>query len=434
MKLVSLALKDLKLLLRDRLGAFFVIGFPILMGLFFGLVMQGSQSGSTSKMKLAWVDEDQSDMSRQFQTELSKNNSVLLEIDSLEAARESVRLGKRTGMIVVPQGFGQSAGILWEPQPEIQVGVDPSRSAEAAMLEGFLMQATASLIGERFQQPRQFLPALEKAKEDLAADTTVSPITKGLLSTFLGSVESMVDSAAQVQSSGAEGDSGFEMNFANIKRIDVTRQLDPNSVGGQVAKLRSRWDISFPQAMMWGILGCVAGFAISLARERSQGTLVRLQAAPLNKTQILLGKALACFLTCLMVITAMTLLGIALGMQPASYPKLVVAAVVTSFCFVGIMMTMSVLGKTEESVNGSGWAINMVMAMLGGGMIPVMFMPSFLQQLSIISPIHWAIRMIEGAIWREFSWWQLAQPGGVLLAIGLVGLTIGSVILHRRQD
>ncbi len=434
MKLVSLALKDLKLLLRDRLGAFFVIGFPILMGLFFGLVMQGPQLGSTSKMKLAWVDQDQSELSRQFQTELSKNNSVQLEVDSLDAARDSVRLGKRAGMIVIPEGFSQTAGILWEPQPEIHVGVDPSRSAEAAMLEGFLMQATASLIGQRFQQPRQFLPAIEKAKEDLAADATVSPLTKGLLSTFLGSVESMVDSAAQVQGSGEGSGEGFEMNFANIKRVDVTRQLDPKTVGGQISKLRSRWDISFPQAMMWGILGCVAGFAISLARERSQGTLVRLQAAPLSKTHILLGKALACFLTCLLVIVIMSILGISLGMQPASYPKLIVAALVTSFCFVGIMMTMSVLGKTEESVNGSGWAINMVMAMLGGGMIPVMFMPSFLQQLSVISPIHWAIRMIEGAIWREFSWWQLAQPGGVLLGIGLVGLTIGSIILHRRQN
>ena len=29
-------------------------------------------------------------------------------------------------------------------------------------------------------------------------------------------------------------------------------------------RLRSPWDISFPAAMMWGVMGCVAGFAVSI--------------------------------------------------------------------------------------------------------------------------------------------------------------------------
>ena len=75
---------------------------------------------------------------------------------------------------------------------------------------------------------------------------------------------------------------------------------------GQVRKMRSQWDISFPQAMLWGILGCVAGFAISIARERTLGTLVRLEAAPITWFHILSGKALACFLTAIGVVTMMT--------------------------------------------------------------------------------------------------------------------------------
>ena len=34
-----MAIKDLKLLTRDRIGLFFMLGFPILMGVFFGFVM-----------------------------------------------------------------------------------------------------------------------------------------------------------------------------------------------------------------------------------------------------------------------------------------------------------------------------------------------------------------------------------------------------------
>ena len=50
-----------------------------------------------------------------------------------------------------------------------------------------------------------------------------------------------------------------------------------------VNKLRSKWDISFPQAMIWGILACAAGFAISIVRERKQGTFLRLQVAPVSR-------------------------------------------------------------------------------------------------------------------------------------------------------
>jgi ABC-2 type transport system permease protein len=162
------------------------------------------------------------------------------------------------------------------------------------------------------------------------------------------------------------------------------------------------------------------------------GTMVRLQASPLTRFQVLSGKALACFITVMCVIAMMIGLGVALGMDPVSYPKLILAALCVAFCFVGIMMTMAVLGKTEQSVNGTGWAINMVMAMIGGGMIPVMFMPAFMQKLSVLSPVKWSILGIEGAIWRDFSYGEMAFPCGVLLAIGVVGMLLGSQIMKRR--
>ncbi len=152
---------------------------------------------------------------------------------------------------------------------------------------------------------------------------------------------------------------GGNFQFADIQSLDISREIDPNSQAGQLQKLRSRWDISFPQAMMWGVLGCVAGFSISVARERTLGTMVRLEVAPLSRFQILAGKALACFIG---VIGMLNLLGMGLGMRPANFMALSVAAISIACCFVGIMMTLAVLGKTEQSVSGLGWAANMAMS------------------------------------------------------------------------
>lgn len=434
MNLLILAIKDLKILWRDKMGAFFILGFPVLMGLFFGMVMGGMSEGGRGKMEIAVVDQDNSPQSQKFIAALSKNDSLRVVSDQLEPAMDSVRKGKRTGMLVVPPEFGKTAGMFWQVQPEIQLGVDPSRAAESGMMQGLVMQAMGELIGDRFRDPKSFLPSIERARSEMQASGLIGDATSVFTDKFFDSLQNMIESADQLQAQDGEGDAGsFGMQFAKIKSLDVTRALDPNSVEGQVKKLRSRWDISFPQAMLWGVLGCVAGFSISIAKERSQGTLVRLQASPLSKTQILLGKALACFLAALMVMVLMTSLGYFLQLRPASWLKLIVAGISTAGSFVGIMMTVSVLGKTEQSVSGTGWAINMIMAMLGGCMIPVMFMPAFLQRISVVSPIRWAILAIEGAIWRDFSWAEMLLPCGLLLVIGAVGFTVGMSILSRRD-
>ena len=432
---IQMAIKDLRILFRDRLGAFFILVFPILMGLFFGLIMGGNSGGSTAAMRIVVVDQDQSEMSRKFIESLKKNEAVSIELANLEWARDGVRKGSRIGLVVLPKGFGDTAGILWSTPPQIQLGIDPSRLAEAGMIQGFVMEAMGSLVGERFRQPKQFKPLIEDAKKQLDSDNEVNPLTRRLMSNYFQSLETLMDSMAGIQvaeDSELSLKTGGNFQFADIQSLDISREIDPNSQAGQLQKLRSRWDISFPQAMMWGVLGCVAGFSISVARERTLGTMVRLEVAPLSRFQILAGKALACFIAVIGVIGMLTLLGIGLGMRPANFMALAVAAISIACCFVGIMMTLAVLGKTEQSVSGIGWAANMVMAMLGGAMIPVMFMPAFLQSASVVSPITWSILAIEGAIWRQYKMAEMVFPCLILIGIGATGFVIGTQVLSRK--
>src|SRR4029079_2396667 len=103
-----------------------------------------------------------------------------------------------------------------------------------------------------------------------------------------------------------------EFQVARIETLDVTREIPKGSREALVRQVRSKWDISFPQAMMWGVLSCAAGFAITLVRERKQGTLMRLQVAPVTRTQVLAGKATACFLAVFGVIVVMLAFGMSL--------------------------------------------------------------------------------------------------------------------------
>jgi ABC-2 type transport system permease protein len=439
---VIMAVKDLVLATRDLLGLFFIIGFPILMGLFFGsLYGNVGGEGGSSALDVAVVDVDQTPTSEKFIESLEETDGVELQRLSREDALNRVRRGDLVGMIVIPQGFGETAGVPWLEPPEIELGVDPSRQAEGAMLQGLVLQASGRMLMDRMQDPASLRPLLADAAAELAAaddvPTAMRPVLQRMMTSldgFLGALENVQAAEGEQPEADSADAAGTGFQLARITTIDVTHQPAPGSTEALVAKLRSKWDISFPQAMLWGVLGCAAAFAISIVRERKQGTLLRLNAAPITRTQIILGKALACFIAVLLVIALMTALGAWLGMRPRSPGLLAVASVCVAAAFVGISILMSVIGRTEEAVGGAAWGLNSVMAMFGGGMIPLAFMPAVMRPISQVSPVKWSILSLEGAIWRGFTPAEMVVPCAILLAIGAGALTLGAIRLARMHD
>ena len=429
-------MKDLKLVSRDKLGMFFILVFPIIMALFFGSVMGGGGS-KQSKLTIAVADEDETEMSVAFVEGLEKQDSVkVIRLSRVEAANK-IRQGKLTAMLVLPEGFGKTAGIMWETPPTILVGVDPSRQAESGMLQGYVMQASGELMSKRFSDREGMRKLIDDQKATIAESEDVSPLMRPVLTTMMGTLDTFFDQLDTVQQADADGDGepdgagGMNMQLAKLEALDLDAEADPNVEVPLTKKIRSSWDISFPQSMLWGVLSCVAGFAISIAQERTRGTYTRLQVAPISRMQIVAGKALGCFIALIGVITILTAIGYGLGMRPRRWDLLAIAVVCTSFCFVGIMMVLSLLGKTEQAVSGAAWSVNMVGAMLGGCMMPIAFMPAFMRPLSNFTPVKWAILSLEGAIWRQFTFSQMLLPCGILLAIGAIGIFAGSRMLSR---
>ena len=92
---------------------------------------------------------------------------------------------------------------------------------------------------------------------------------------------------------------------------------------------------------------------------------------------------------------------------------------------VGLAMGLAPFADSEEGAAGIARAVPMILAMIGGGTIPLFAMPPFFEKLSSISPFKWAILAAEGGMWRDFSLAQMALPCGILLAIGAAAFTLG---------
>jgi ABC-2 type transport system permease protein len=418
--IMTLARKDLRLLWRDKFGLFWVIAFPLLIAVFFGTIFSGGGGGGRSAISVAAVDLDSSETSRAFVQQMQESDALkVVELD-LETARSRVRQGKVTAFVVIGKGYSDGPPAFFGGESNLRIGIDPARRAESAYLRGIITQLSFEQI-QRLWTDREYADRqLGQIMTEIDSSTTISENDRGLLSGFFSSLDSLVQYVdSGIMSQDLEG-SGIEVE-------SVSREP-------QKGVPRSAFEVTFPSAILWALLGCAATFGISIVKERNAGTYLRLRLAPLSRAHILAGKGMACFISCLGVSLMLILLGrLVFGVRTDQPLLLAVALVSAAVCFVGIMMAMSVLGKTEDSVAGAGWAILLVMAMLGGGMMPLFFMPGWLRAISSISPVKWGILALEGAVWRDFSIGELLLPVVILWGVGIAFFAIGVFVFSRSE-
>ncbi|MFZ5981044.1 MAG: ABC transporter permease [Candidatus Zixiibacteriota bacterium] len=424
-KILTLAIKDLRLLLRDKASLFWVIMFPLLIALFFGTIFSGS-GGGMGGMKIAVVDEDRTDYSRAYIGKLDAMDVLEVTPMAFDSAYQKVRTGKYSAYMLLKKGFGETSG-MFADSPMVEVGLDPSRRAEAGYLQGMLTQAAFALMHDRYASPEIIREEIDALISDSGSWSGLNPGQRDHARAFLGSMADFFESLEPADTAG--GDSAKAGGgMTNMFPVRIT------SVTNDKSMPRSAFEVTFPSAVLWGLIGVAATFAVGIVKERNGGTYLRLRLAPVSRAHILAGKGLACFIGCFSIALLLILVGtLIFGVRVVNPGILLVSLVATCLCFVGVTMMVSVMGKTEEAVGGASWGILLVMSMIGGGMLPLMFMPGWLKTISHISPVKWGILSIEGGIWRGFTYSEIIFPVAVLLGIGSVCFAVGVTLINRSE-
>ena len=425
----TLAIKDLRLLIRDRFSLFWVLAFPLLLALFFGS-MYSTGSGDRAAMKIVVVD-DSGGKASGFVQRLSDNAAMEVDtVESLDDARNLVRRGSRVAFVHIRPGFsdggfamfagGSSDGAL------VGLGVDPARSAERGMLQGLVTQALFSGTMEQLTNPDQMREQTDLIRTQLKTELPADSQQRQSLSALMDALDQVSEiSRPEGSSDGATASAPAALGEGMVESVDIDRDRS--------GRPRSGYEITFPSSMVWGLMGCATAFATTLVREKRAGTLLRLHVSPLSRAHVLAGKGLACMLAGLGASTLLLIIGMLfLGVRVGNPPLLVVALLGAALCFTGLMLVMSVIGRTEAAVAGGSWVIMMPLAMIGGGMIPLVAMPPWLLAASDFSPFKWAIYAIEGAVWRDFSLAELLPSVGILAGIAALLFGVGVVVLRRR--
>ena len=420
---LALAAKDLRLLFRDKGDVFFTFVFPVILAIFFGFVFGGG--GGSSKIDLALVVESESTIAAGIAQDLTADAAFAVQrMDSRDAAVDAVRAGRVAAAVVLPVSMQDGVdGLFTGRGIPIEAIVDPSHRAEAGLIQGKLNELAfrqfPRMLGDRAQMSRLF----SGARRSFAESDGMSPTQKLLAAGMVTAGESFMNSMnADTASSGGSTTATPPAKTTAWSPVAVqVAELPPRA--GQP---RSSFDVTFPQGLVWGLAGCITAFASSLVTERARGTLARLRLAPIGAAQLVLGKGLACF-TAAIVVQAL-LIGLAVvgfGSSIAQPLMLAFACMAGAFAFSGLAMLLAGFCRTEAEANGAGRGAILILALIGGGSIPLFFMPPVLRTLSFGSPFRWVVAAVEGPFWRDTPVSEQVVPLVVLLAIGALGFLAG---------
>ena len=261
---VFLALKDLRLLLRDRAAAFFTFVFPLAIALFFGYVFSGTTS---EPLRVAAFVEQSSPAATMLIQALDEDDGFKLTVTDARATGEQlVRRGDAVALVIVPAAYAEGIdGVFSGGGAKLGLVVDPSRRAEGAMLVGKIHEVAFRTVFATVGDPVQFARVLDRMEESLKA-SDFSFTDRLAIRTALSRARTMSAPAADGSAAKQPQSLGdWKPVTVEIAELSMRPGVPANSFA-----------ISFMQGIAWALFGAVLSFGSGIAEERQRGTWVRL--------------------------------------------------------------------------------------------------------------------------------------------------------------
>lgn len=130
----------------------------------------------------------------------------------------------------------------------------------------------------------------------------------------------------------------------------------------------------------------------ALLVERAEGTLVRLAAAPVRPWGVVAGKMAAILATSLASILAVwAATALLFHAQWGDPLGVLLMAVGASLAMCGVAVFLTSLARDERQAFGIALVVGLVLALLGGNLLPPGALPGYLQVLSLGTPNGWAL-------------------------------------------
>lgn len=385
-KLWSTILKDIRILTRDKLGLIFMFVMPIVLAVVITAVQNSTfEMLNTNTVPMLICNRDTGDAGKQLEAAITKVGMFDLKqvMPNVTDKEISDRMHAKDAVIaiIIPADFTQKI---------------KQRSNETAKkaLRNFGMQTDSVITDSSSIQPITLLyhPVLQESFRHSIQGALRSSLLMVQNKEVLKSLYFALNETALPDS--LEKD--LMSSQVAINEIPVSRD------GSRDIPNASQHNV--PAWTVFAMFFIVISLGGSVVREKLNGSFVRLKTLPTNYLVALISKQLTyLFVTCIQAAVVFSIgiwlfpsMGLPKLNLPADITGVVIVTLICGWCAVSYAMMIGVFAKTQEQANGIGAVSIVLMAAVGGLLVPSFAMPESFQFVMKMSPLHWCLEAYYG--------------------------------------
>jgi ABC-2 type transport system permease protein len=392
-KLWAAIVKDFRILTRDKVGLLLMLAMPILLA----VVVTGIQNSTfdlvnNKKIPMLLCNRDTGESSRQLEDALRKIGMFdLKKADtnlSDAAIRRAVEKHDVLIAIIIPNDFSdkiKSKAEIISQKALSEFGVDDNVSNTPVISDS--TEPITMLYHPVLQESFRF-----SAQSALRSAMQIVESKAILQSLYFSLNKSVIPPSLE---------DDITNNQAAIREIAVSKSGS--------AKLPNATQHNIPAWTVFAMFFIIVSLGGSVVREKLSGSFVRMKTLPTNYLIALTAKQIAYIIVTLVQVAVIFSMGVylfpLLGFPTLNMPEdllgLTIVSLICGWCAVSYAVAVGIFAKTQEQANGFGAVSVVILAALGGILVPVFVMPDALQIIMKFSPLYWCLKSYYGLFLEE---------------------------------
>lgn len=299
-----------------------------------------------------------------------------------------------------------------------------------------------------------FLLTLEQNNTELHAEILVAPATNPQIEAIFTATVGEAMSKQRIEAllrnikmkralaSDFSLDDGIDEDALNSNPVTVgySYQREQNASAQPTSAQPTSVQQSVPAWLVFAMFFSVVPLANTLISERQQGTLRRLRTLPVSPALPIVGKLIPYFV--INQIQVLLMLAVGVYLMPVfgadsltlghSLGGLALMSACLSLAALGYGILIAVVARTTDQATTLGGVGNILLAALGGVMVPRFVMPDTMQQIANFSPMAWGLEGFLDIFLRNGSVADVLPEAGSLFAFGAITIALALVLSRRK--
>ncbi|MHB8338911.1 MAG: ABC transporter permease [Ignavibacteriaceae bacterium] len=418
--ILNLIKKDYILFWHDKPAVSLTFLVPIILIYIFGSIFSGG--GSPQGIRMAFINSSNASVAKKIETALDTSSSFKIiksyindkgkevKFDT-NSVKDFIRRGNASAALIIPEdAYTDTSTSL-----RLKFYYDPKNAIEMQMIQGLLQQTIMTEI------PSVFTASMQRKAESYLG------MEKG--SSFNRQIASVISKYYNVDTSeilhgmkysfsdsvGSDSSRKAGNFFSNILQMDKEQLVGANVTSPDATRSVGGWAVMF-------LLFTITGASTSLFDESKSGVILRILSSPISRVQILWSKylyniSLGCIQLFALFFMGYLLFNINIFSNFLNLVLMIIAASAASTAF---GMLLAAFCKTAAQASGLGTFLILTMSAVGGAWFPTFILPPFIQIISKLTIVYWAVDGFLKVLWNGYGFMDILPYLGVLIGIAVV--------------